>query len=91
MTEQQSWLDIAQSKGMTYLRRLPEVIPEGQFLVHNSARPMHPLGSHGFRAWLQAQAEHLEPCDCGWTPELGTHYLVKRKMPVRYGVARANI
>ena len=58
---------------MTYLQRLPEAIPEGQFLVHNSVRPTHPLGSHGFRAWLQAQDEHLEPCDCGWTPELGTH------------------
>ena len=77
MTEQQSWQGIAQSKGMAYLQRLPEAIPEGQFLVHNSARPTHPLGSHGFRAWLQVQDEHLEPCDCGWTPELGTHYRVK--------------
>jgi len=41
---------------------------------------MRPLGSHGFRAWLQAQDEHLEPCDCGWTPELGTHYRVKLKV-----------
>jgi hypothetical protein len=31
---------------MTYLQRLPEAIPEGQFLVHNSVRPTHPLGSH---------------------------------------------
>jgi hypothetical protein len=45
LTEQQSWQDIAQSKGMTYLQRLPEAIPEGQFLVHNSVRPTHPLGS----------------------------------------------
>jgi hypothetical protein len=82
LTEQQSWQDIAQLKaGMTYLQRLPEAIPEGQFLVHNSVRPTHPLGSHGFRAWLQAQDEHLEPCDCGWTPELGTHYRVKLKIP----------
>src|SRR5689334_13309790 len=42
LTERQSWRDIAQSKGMTYLQRLPEAIPEGQFLVHNSARPAHP-------------------------------------------------
>ena len=89
LTEQQSWQDIAQSKGMTYLQRLPEAIPEGQFLVHNSEPPMRPLGSHGFRAWLQAQDEHLEPCDCGWTPELGAHYRVKLKIRVRYGAARA--
>jgi hypothetical protein len=69
LTEQESGQEIAQSKGMTYLQRLPEAVPEGQFLVHNAARPMHPLGSHGFRAWLQAQDEHLEPCDCGWTTE----------------------
>jgi hypothetical protein len=56
------WQGIAQSKGMTFLQRLPEAIPEGQFLVHNSVRPTHPLGSHGFRAWLQVQDEHLEPC-----------------------------
>ena len=41
LTEQQSWQEIAQSKAMTYLQRLPELVPEGQFLVHNSARPMH--------------------------------------------------
>jgi hypothetical protein len=89
LTEQQSWQDIAQSKGMTYLQRLPEAIPEGQFLVHNSVPPTHSLGSHGFRAWLQAQDEHLEPCDCGWTPELGTHYRVKLKIPVRDRAARS--
>jgi hypothetical protein len=89
LIEQQSWQGIAQSKGMTYLQRLPEAIPEGQFLVHNSVRPTHPLGSHGFRAWLQAQDEHLEPCDCGWTPELGTHYRVKLKIPERDRAARA--
>jgi len=88
LTEQQSWQDIAQSTGMTYLQRPPEAVPEGQFLVHNSVRPMHPLGSHGFRAWLQAQDEHLEPCDCGWTPELGTHYRAKLKIPVRDRAAR---
>ena len=89
LTEQQSWQDIAQSKGMTYLQHLPEALPEGQFLVHNSVPPAHPLGSHGFRAWLQAQDEHLEPCDCGWTPELGTHYRVKLKILERDRAARA--
>ena len=44
LTEQQSWQEIAQSKGMTYLQRLPELVPEGQFLVHNSARPTDPSG-----------------------------------------------
>ena len=65
------------------MQRLPEAIPEGQFLVHNSMRPTHPLGGHGFRAWLQARDEHLEPCDCGWTRELGTHYRVKLKLKLK--------
>ena len=68
LTEQQSWQEIAESKGMTYLQRLPEAVPEGQFLVHNSARPMHPLGSHGFRAWLQAQDSTLNPATVGGPP-----------------------
>ena len=94
LTEQQSWHDIAQSKGMTYLQRLPEAIPEGQFLVHNSdwAMCFQDCCSVNFslgRAWLQARDEHLEPCDCGWTPELGMHYRVKPKIRVRYVAARA--
>jgi hypothetical protein len=44
LTERRSWQDIAQSKGMTYLQRLPEAIPEGQFLVHNSRGRRTPSG-----------------------------------------------
>ena len=73
----------------SWTREWSEALPEGQFLVHNSVPPAHPLGSHGFRAWLQAQDEHLEPCDCGWTPELGTHYRVKLKILERDRAARA--
>jgi len=46
-----------------------------------------PLVADG--AWLQAQDDHLEPCDCGWTPELGTHYRVKLKVPERDRAARS--
>jgi hypothetical protein len=38
---------------------------------------------------LSPEDEHLEPCDCGWTPELGTHYRVKLKIPERDKAARA--
>jgi len=68
LTEQQSWQEIAQSKGMTYLQRLPELVPEGQFLVHNSARPMHPLGSHGFRACCKRKMSTLNPATVGGPP-----------------------
>jgi hypothetical protein len=69
MTEQQSWLEIAQSKGMTYLQRLPEAIPEGQFLVHNSAQPTHPLGSQGFRArGCKRKMSTLSPATVGGPP-----------------------
>jgi hypothetical protein len=47
------------------------------------------LAFPGDKEWLQAQDEHLEPCDCGWNPELGTHYRVKLKIPERGRAARA--
>jgi hypothetical protein len=35
-----------------YLDRLPESIPPGRVLVHNSVRLTRRLGSRSFRAWL---------------------------------------
>jgi hypothetical protein len=66
---------------MAYLTTLPENISPYQLLVHNSVRPTRRLGSRGFRAWLTPRSEigRLEPCDCGWAPELGQHYRVKRR------------
>jgi hypothetical protein len=64
---------------MDYLRTLPKSINPYQLLVHNSVRPTRRLGSRGFRAWLTPRSEigRLEPCSCGWAPELGVHYRVK--------------
>jgi hypothetical protein len=64
--------------GSCYLKRLPAQrdIPAGQVVVHNSVRPTRRLGSRGFRAWLASRAASLEPCPCGWAPELGEHYRV---------------
>jgi hypothetical protein len=65
------------SPAMTYLTTLPVVLPDdGRVLVHNSVRPTPRLGSRGFRAWLQPRSNALEPCACGWAPELGPHYRV---------------
>jgi hypothetical protein len=65
--------------GREYLERLPTQVPEGKMLVHNNLKPNRPkrLGTR-FRAWLQLPADNLKPCDCGWAPELGVHYYVKR-------------
>ena len=65
----------------TYLRQLPERIPEGQVLVHNNVWPRIRLDAHGFRAWLQPPADDLEVCRCGWAAHLGEHY--RRKMIIR--------
>jgi hypothetical protein len=64
--------------GMEYLDRLPSVIPPGKALVHNSVRATGQLGTRGFRAWLvddgDARNARRVVCDCGFAPELGTHY-----------------
>jgi len=65
LTEQQSWRGIAQSKGMTYLQRLPEAIPEGQFLVHNSVRPTHPLGRTVSAPGCKCKMSTLNPATVG--------------------------
>ena len=66
--------------GMEYLDRLPLVIPSDKVMVHNSfSLPPRRLGRRGFRAWLVAVDDdrwtpRREVCDCGFAPELGTHY-----------------
>jgi len=61
-----------------YLKHIPSAadIPAGMVVVHNQARPAHPLGMHGFRAWLQAPSERLEVCPCSWAPDLPAHYRI---------------
>src|SRR5262249_32158346 len=52
--------------------------PEGWLLAHNNikhgVRTRH--GERGFRAfWLDPKTHsHWVICDCGWRPDLGTHY-----------------
>jgi len=59
--------------------KFPQAIPPGRLLVHNHRKPTRQLGSSGFRAYL-APSHHprVEPCDCGWAPELGDHYRFAR-------------
>ncbi len=64
-----------------YLKRLPAdqaEIPAGLVLVHNNVRPSRRQGNRGARYWVQAPADSLVVCDCGWAPELGAHYCVLR-------------
>ena len=58
----------------TYLTEVPERVPEGSVLVHNRIWPRTQLNANGVRAWLQAPADCLEVCPCGWAPHLGEHY-----------------
>ena len=68
--------------GIEYLDKLPATIPPGKALVHNNVRPTRQLGLRGFRAWLADPDDNRraprEECDCGWVPELGTHYRIIR-------------
>jgi hypothetical protein len=62
------------------LRRIPDPdeIPAGMAVYHNHVQPTRVLGSRGFRAYLYpvdtVKLIHGVPCDCGWAPELPTHY-----------------
>jgi hypothetical protein len=61
-----------------YLTRLPAAVPAGRALVHNHVRPTRRLGLRGFRAWLVDDDDpKIEPCGCGWAPELGQHFRVR--------------
>ena len=64
--------------GKTYLSEVPQRIPEGQILVDNWVWPREQLNANGFRVWLQAPANYLEPCFCGWASEIGQHYKPRR-------------
>jgi hypothetical protein len=72
--------------GMEYLDRLPTAVPPGKALVHSAARPTRHLGSRGFRVWLVDTADKRHTsrvaCDCGFAPELGTHYRMPPSCPL---------
>jgi hypothetical protein len=64
--------------GVNYLSRMPRPgeLPAGQVIVHNRVKPRRRIGAGGFRIWMQAIEDKIEPCPCGWAPELGEHYRV---------------
>ncbi len=64
---------------MKYVAHIPKSIPPDLILVHNIVRPQ-PLGHNGFRAWLDAPEPRYVPCDCGWAPDIQTHYRVDREL-----------
>jgi hypothetical protein len=57
-----------------YVTHIPEKVPAGKVLVHNQIVPVHPLGLHGFRAWVVKPSKDYEVCLCGWAPKLPEHY-----------------
>jgi hypothetical protein len=63
---------------MKYLFHMPRKIPEGKVVVHNRVKPASPIGTNGFRIWLQSPSDDpmLVVCNCGWAPHLKSHYRV---------------
>ena len=64
---------------MEYPAELPDAVPDGLVLVHNTVRPARRQGTRGFRFWFQSPVPGLEPCSCPWAPELGQHHRVARR------------
>ena len=54
-------------KSLEYLTSVPETIPDGFFLVHNSGRT-----TDKFKAWLVASVPDLPECSCHRAP--GSHF-----------------
>ena len=51
--------------------------PPGQILAHNRVGPASPRmgqGAKGFRFFAVEPSGLWVVCDCGWRPDLGTHY-----------------
>jgi len=69
-----------------YISELPDAIPPGRILVHNSVRPAKRMGYRGFRAWLSFPEPKYVICDCKWASNLGEHYRVGTNDPLRRGV-----
>jgi hypothetical protein len=54
---------------------VPRTIPEGKVIVHNHVDSCSPL--NGFYVWVKPISDpRLVVCNCGWAPELGTHYRI---------------
>jgi len=48
-----------------YVKGIPhKALPKGKVLVHNAVTPAMPLGTNGFRAWIQTLDNTLVLCDC---------------------------
>lgn len=70
--------NLAELPEVSYLFALPSAAP-GRVLVHNGVYPVaRRPGVRGSRCWTQAPDDRLETCPCGWAPELGEHYRVRR-------------
>jgi hypothetical protein len=71
---------------MKYLGCMPRKIPEGKVVVHNRVKPAWPIGTNGFRIWLQSSSDDpkVVVCNCGWAPHLKNHYRVFSVWPVTF-------
>ncbi len=61
---------------LDYLASVPQSVPSGKIVVHNSLPPTMRLGVRGFRAWLAEPSPDYEACSCDWAPHLSVHYRV---------------
>lgn len=76
-------VDRVYGQGGRYLGLIPksEDVPLEFGIVHNIAPPTRTLGAKGFRIWAQGLGDTdvpIEPCPCGWAPELGRHFRLAR-------------
>ena len=61
---------------LDYLSAVPQSVPSGKIVVHNSVRPTVRLGKRGFRVWLAEPSPAYVVCPCEWASHLSVHYRV---------------
>ena len=61
---------------MEFLSRIPESVPVGKIIAHNTVRRTRRGGTRGARFWLAEPSPRYEVCSCEWAPELGLHYRI---------------
>ncbi len=63
---------------MKYICDIPKTVPDdGTIVVHNHVKPAAPIGTNGFRVWLDDPSDKYERCLCDWGGGI-EHYRVKR-------------
>jgi hypothetical protein len=73
-------IEMAKGYAPSFPRQI-RTVPVGALIIHNrSGRHRDEMsGQNGFRVWFDDPHENYIRCLCGWRPDLGIHYRVRKR------------